>query len=271
MKTILRTYSHPVLGNSDDFSSEFDVSYNITVSEDKDNWLIGLKIDMNNPVLQRLISEGNAAYHIEVECRSTFYRWAFNTREQVQEFSIPTTRLRGKVQLDAFIVAMRPVPDYKPVDTHEDYGDRTYGIVTGEILGVGGTRTFVADTEFDPLRASANSFIKIERGPDAKGNMEIQNGQDEIIIRLPYEDYDKFQEMAGTKVVEDILHASIIFPVLVDAAWMVKKNRNEQNERLRAIMEQRNLMNEEAYIVAQKILQAPVSRALLKIHGEFGS
>src|SRR6266545_1397290 len=122
MKTILRTYAHPVLGNGDDFGSKFDVAYGVEVSEDKDNWLIGLKVDMSNSRLQELIDMGFAAYHLEVECAGTFYRQSFDAREQTAQFAIPTTRLRGRVRLDTFMVALKPIPVYEPIEAHKDYG-----------------------------------------------------------------------------------------------------------------------------------------------------
>ena len=266
MKTILRTYSHPVLGNGDDFINAFDVAYGIEVSEDKSDWIIGLKVAMDNEQIQRLIDSGLAAYHLEIECGSTFYRHSFDTNQQTAQFTIPTTRLRGKVKLDTYIVALQHIEEYQPSDVHEDYGNRAYKISTGDILGVGGSRTFIADTEFDPLRASASSFIKIERGPKAKGNIIAEHGSSEIIIRLPQEDYDRFQEVAGQKVIEDILHAAIVFPVLVEAIQFAQHRRgNDYNDRLLAILEQRGLMKEEAFIAAQEILQAPVARALSKL------
>lgn len=265
MRTILKTYSHPVLGNSDDFKSRFDVAYGIEVSEDKSQWIIGLKVSMDNKYLQELIDAGIAAYHLEVEGESTFYRQSFDTSEQIAQFTIPTTRLRGKVKLDTFLVALHPIPIYRPTETHEDYGDHRYEIKTGDIIGVGGSRSFIADTEFDPLRASASSFIKIERGPKSKGNMVASHGSSEIIIRLPQEDFDRFQEVAGQKLVADILHATIVFPVLVEAVQFAQKKHNDSNDRLLAILEQRGLMKEDPFIVAQEILQSPVSRALSKL------
>lgn len=266
MRTILKTYSHPVLGNSDDFNSQFEVAYGIEVSEDKSQWIIGLRVAMDNKYLQELIDAGRAAYHLEVECGSTFYRQSFDANEQTAQFTIPTTRLRGRVQLDTFIVALDPIPDYMPTNTHEDYGAHMYEISTGDIIGVGGSRSFIADTEFDPLRASASSFIKIERGPKPKGNIVALHGSSEIIIRLPQEDFDRFQQVAGQKLVADILHAAIVFPVLVEAVQFAQKKRgNEYNDRLLAILEQRNLMEEDPFIAAQEILQSPVSRALSKL------
>ncbi len=265
MKTILRTYSHPVLGNGDDFSSKFDVAYGIEVSEDKSNWVIGLKVAMDNPRLQELIDTGFVAYHLEAECAGTFYRQSFDAREQTAQFAIPTTRLRGRVRLDTFIVALQPIPEYTPAQAHEDYGSRSYGISTGEILGVGGSWSFVADTEFDPLRASASSFIKIERGPKPKGYIVAEHGPSEITIRLPQEDYDRFQDIANEKLFEDVLHATIVFPVLVEAVQFAQKGHNDRNDRLLAILEQRGMMKEDPFVAAQLILQAPVSRALAKL------
>lgn len=265
MRTILKTYSHPVLGNADDFKDRFDVAFGVEVSEDKSHWLVGTKITMDNPYLQKLIDTGFAAYHLEAECAGTFYRHSFVTNQQTAQFDIPATRLRGRVRLDIFIVATKKIDNYKPINVHEDYGERIYSIVPGEILGVGGSWTFVADTEFDPLRASANSFIKIERGPKPKGNIEAIHGPSEIIIRLPQKDYDMFLDVAGQKLVEDILHASIVFPVLVEAVQFAQKERNDYNDRLRAILEQRGLVKEDPFVAAQQILQAPVSRALNKL------
>lgn len=267
MRTILRTYSHPVLGNSDDFSSKFDVDSKIEVSDDGESWLIEIKTEMDNSYLQKLIDTGEATFHIEVECRSTFYRQSFSTLEDITRFEISTTRLRGRVKLDTFIVATKSISNYKPNGIHEDYGARSYQISAGEILGVGGTTTFIADTDFDPLRASANSFIKIERGRVTKGNIEVLHGSNDIIIRMPQQDYDRFQEVAGERLFEDILHASIVFPVLVEAVQFAQKvNHSDANDRLRAILEQRNLIKDDPFSVAQQILHSPVSRTLDKLH-----
>ncbi len=267
MKAVLKTYAHPVLGNGDDFSSQYDVSFGWNVSEDKTEWLIGHKVAMSNSYILDLIDTGRAAYHLEVECPATFFRQAFSTKEQIDQFSISTSRLRGRVDLVSYIVALAPLPQYSPDDMHDDYGSRTFSITEGDILGVGGSRTFVADTEFDPLKASANSFIKIEKGPQSKGQIIAQHGSDEIIIRLPQDDYDRFQEVAGEKLFEDILHATIVFPVLVEAVQLAKRKSGnpEYNDRLRAILEQRKLTQEDPFIVAQMILQSPVSRALNKL------
>lgn len=267
MKTILRTYSHPVLGNGDDFSSQFDVAYGVEVSEDKKDWIVGIKVAMNNERLQELIDTGLAAYHLEVECGSTFYRQSFHTNGQTAQFAIPTTRLRGKVQLEAYIVALQHIPEYRPTDSHEDYGSRTFDIATGDIIGVGGSWSFPADTEFDPLRASASSFIKIKRGSKPKGNIESMHSSNEIIIQLPQEDYDRFRELASQKSVADILHAAIVFPVLVEAVQYAQKKHGGDgyNDRLLAILEQRGLMKVDAFVAAQEILQSPVSRALSKL------
>lgn len=266
MKSLLRTYNHPVLGNGDDFKSKFEVSGDISASEDKSSWLIAPKIQLENPYIQDLIDKGFAAYHMEVECPATFYRIAFDTFEVTDQFSVPASRLRGKVKVDTFIVALKEIPTYSPSDVHEDYGTRTYHVSVGEIIGVGGSWTFVADTEFDPLKASANSFIKIERGNKPKGNLQAIHGPAEIIIRLPQDDYDLLRELAGEQSVEDILHASIVFPVLLEAVKFAQNRRsNDGNDRLRAILEQRKLMDDEPLNVAQIILQAPVSRALSKL------
>lgn len=266
MKAMLKTYAHPVLGNGDDFSSIFDVSFDYATSEDRSEWIIGHKVAMSNPYIQHLIETGAAAYHLEVECPATFFRQAFNTAEQIAQFTLPATRLRGRVELESYIVALDALPDYCPAEMHEDYGDRAFNIKAGDILGVGGTWSFPAELDFDPLKASANSFIKIEKGPHKKGHIEAQHGSSEIIIRLPQDDYDKFQEVANEKLFEDILHATIVFPVLVEAVQIAQKPRGvDYNDRLRAILEHRNLMKEDPFIVAQTILQFPVSRSLGKL------
>jgi hypothetical protein len=266
MKSLLRTYSHPVLGNGDDFKSKFVVAGDISVSEDKSSWIIAPEIQLENASIQDLIDKGYVAYHMEVECPATFFRIGFDTFKITDQFSVSASRLRGKVKVDTFIVALKEIPEYSPLEVHEDYGSRTYHVSVGEIIGVGGSWTFVADTEFDPLKASANSFIKIERGDERKGNFQSIHGPAEIIIRLPQDDYDLLQEMAGEQSVEDILHATIVFPVLLEAVKFAQNRRsNDGNDRLRAILEQRNLMDDEPLNVAQIILQAPVSRALSKL------
>lgn len=270
MKTLLKTYTHPVIGNGDDFMTEvdggrFDVMFTVQASEDKRSWLISFAASMTNTALNKLINTGFAAYHLEVECANTFYRESFQSRDQNAQFTIPADRLRGKVLLDISMVALQQIEEYQPADVHEDYGDKTFEISVGDILGIGGSKIFIADTEFDPLRASANSFIKIERGTKAKGNIEALHGPNEIIIRLPHEDYDRFQDVAGQTLIADILHAAIVFPVLLEAVQFAQRRHNDHNDRLLAILEQRGLMHDEPFDAAQKILQAPVSRALLKL------
>ena len=265
MKTLLKTYTHPVIGNSDDISGAFDVSFSVVTSEDKKDWLIDLSASIDNTEINRLISIGAVGYLLEVECPSTFYRGSFVTGNQKERITIPSNRLRGKVQMDVALVALIEIPDYTPSDQHPDYGNRSFAVSVGDILGDGGRGFFTADTEFDPLRAAASSFIKIRRGTAPKGNIEVAHGPEEIVIHLSKQDWQQFQEVSSQTTVSDILHSAIVFPVLIEAVQNAQKDNKEANDRLKAILEQRNLMRQHPFDAAQEILRAPVSRALQRL------
>lgn len=269
MKAKNISYPHPILGNEDDMQGEFKPSFRHALKREK----IGLKVGfaLNNKTLERLIQEHKAAFIIEVECGSTFFRSHFSTFEKEAEFAVPSSRVRELVNVGFYIRAVEPISGYMPEGCHPDYKEFSFEIGIGDVLAVGGFTSFIPEKEFDPLKPSVSSFMAIKRGNHQGGPMVVDYGDhDKIIIKLSQSDWENYILVKGRTSVAPILHSAIVLSVLADAINLVKNHDNEASgnhwfQRLEVIMQQKGLLDEEPLASAQLILNSPVGRGLISL------
>ena len=269
MKAKNVSYPYPVLGNEDDVRGEFNVSFKHVLSRDKIKFKVAFKL--KNETLERLIKEEKAAFTVEMECGSTFFRSNFRSFEKHAEFSIKSALVRGHVNVGFFIRAIAPITKYKIENCHPDYEGFAFDINPGDILAIGGFTSFVAEKDFDPMKPSVSSFMVIKQGNFDSGPMEVDYSDDEKIkIKLSKADWGVYALIKGRKTVAGMLHSSIVLPVLADAIALVQSGNAELQgthwfNRIDVILRQQQLSEEEALIAAQKILKNPLERGLLSI------
>lgn len=257
-----KSYPYPVLGSADDIEGVFNPSFHVTLSPEV--VLVEYSIDLRNETIETLLSQGIVVYAIQVECKSTFFRKTFTSSKNIGNFEIPSQRLREKVTVSFNICAVHSIPNYQPKGCHPDYSGLAFSIEKGDILADGGEGTFIAEKSFDPLSAPVSSFMKIQPASYSNGPMQVDAENDDIIIRLSKDDYDKFLALKDIDTAN--LHASVVFPALVDVLHSMNTNKDSSIEsyswymRLTEICRVRKIDIEDELNAAQTLLGNPLER-----------
>lgn len=269
MKVNTKSYPQPVLGNGDDLGGSFKVELPYELG--RETVVLNPTFAIKNAAIEDLIKKGKASFVAEIECRSTFYRKSFSTRNLNERFSIPASSLRERVTVGFFVCADQEIKGYRPSEPHPDYEGVPFDVEPGDVLAVGGYSSFIALKSFDPLRPPVSSFMSITEGFQHEGPMQVDYEAEKITVILSKADWKSYLEVYGQKAVHGILHSSIVFPVLVDAIHKMRSTTEYENMnwhgRLDAILEANGLQEKDPVEAAQKILNNPITRNFAGIEG----
>lgn len=278
MKVNAKSYPHPVLGNGDDLGGIFRVEMTYELS--RDAVTLNPVFVLKNAGIEELIKKNRASFVAEVECRSTFYRRSFSTRNLSEKISIPAKLLRERVTVNFSVCADQDMRGYKPTDAHSDFsGASPFELEAGDILAVVGQISFTADKSFDPLRPPVSSFMSIREGSHHEGPMQLDYESEKVTIILSKADWKEYLGVRGQKPVQGILHSAIVLPALVGAICKVQSGADDCHDmnwygRLDSILDAKSLKDKDPFEAAQIILENPASRgfsginALINTSGE---
>ena len=263
MKVNAKSYPHPVLGNGDDLAGFFKVE--LTYELSRDTIALNPAFTLKNAGIEELMKKERASFVAEVECRSTFFRQGFSTRDQSKRIEIPAKLLRERVTVSFSVCADQDIRGYRPTEPHSDYQGATFDVEAGDVLAIVGQVSFIAEKSFDPLRPPVSSFMSIREGASHEGPMQIDYEGEKITIILSKADWKEYLEVRGQKPVQGILHSAVVFPALVDAIHKIQSSASEYQDmnwygRLDAIIEAKGLKEKDPFETAQRILDYPSSR-----------
>lgn len=259
------SFPHPVIGNGDDARGSFDPS----LTRSNDRRVLNLEVqalETGNEALGRLVEETRAKYVVRVECGATGYREVFSTTGSALSCEVPLEQLHREVEVEAAVIAVETIADYRPSGVHPDYGDAVFEVEPGDVLAVApGWRLNIAP-EWDPLKAPVPSLMRIVKGDETDGPMDVILDNDKILVRVCQTDYERYLIRKGDS--SAILHASIVLPVLVHA--ISKMEDPEFSSRLWAIrlqelFDRSELEADEPVLAAQQLLDSPLSRGLARL------
>lgn len=273
MKTSALSYPYPVIGNENDVEGRFVVSKFVRTS-DSDNMRFDYEYEVTNSTLADLITEKKAVFMAQVECSGTFYRKAFPASETTGSFKIGTNELREKVTIRFYVCAVADISDYLPEGSHPDYAGFGFDIEKGDVLALGGSTSFIAEKTFDPLRAPVDSLFRIKPGKNLT-EAEPEFDQEKIVIVLPEDDYKLYLDAMGRKM-NDNIHATVVYPVLVEALNLMKFDPSDYENytwfgRIKQICIDNGYSIDIPLAAAQKILSNPVGRNFKQLEDTFGS
>ena len=261
-----KSYPFPVLGNEDDITGLFKPS--LRYSLEPTSIVIDCEFQLSNPTIEELLAKNMAAYLVQVECGNTFYRRTFTTTEPKLTIEIEAGDLRDKVDVSFCICATSSIPDYSPDGIHPDLAGEPTFVEKGDVLADGGTGSFMADKDFDPLKAPVSSFMKIKEAEEKTGPMTIDYSGDQIVIRLSKDDYKNYA--FSRKYAVSSLHASLVLPALIDAIYVINNKSDDYDgqpwfTRIQQICRERDIDITDSLTAAQRLLGKPVERGLKEI------
>lgn len=264
MKVNTKSYPHPVLGNEDDLGGLFKVDFRYELG--REEVVLNPVFILKNRAIEELIKKEKASFVMEVECRGTFFRTSFSDRNLSERILIPAQAVRERVTVGFYICADQDIRDYRPSEAHSDYEGASFDVEAGDVLAIGGSCSFIAEKSFDPLRPPVSSFMSIMEGSHHEGPVQIDYESDKITIILSKADWRSYIDVRGQKIAEGILHASVVFPVLIDAIHQVQNGGSDYEDmnwygRIEAILDAKGLRDKDPFEATQKILDNPATRS----------
>jgi hypothetical protein len=268
MRLSARSYPHPVLGNRDDVPG---VAFQATLemTSDKQSIYIGADVACSCNILTSMLSAGDVSLVLHVECSNTLFRRAYEFRESSYRISIPADSLNDAVEVNVFMRAVKRIA-YRNPEAHPDYGDAVFDVRRGDILAVAEGQVFHIESSFDSL-SRIGSIMQISESPkEGDIPMEPYFEGDKIVIFLSKGDFADYKLLKLQESVAGPLTTTIVLPVLVEALHLLMDESTDGiDETLRWVraltrrMESLGLGKErQALVLAQKILELPIKRAL---------
>lgn len=263
MKNSTASYPHPVFGNSDDIAgADVRPELNLRISDEAVH-LSFSNFRTQNQVIDKLVKEKQAQWVVRLQCARTYYRAAKTTSGESLDWTLDARALDGRCTIHLEVCAKEVIKGYHPDGLHPDYGQQRFTLSPGDKLALAGVYDIIVDKDFDDLRASVDSFVRVRKGEHERGPFSVDFEADLIEVILSKQDWDRYH--AVKERAPGLLHATVVLPVLVDA---IRSCRNEQyggyrwSERLIVLTAPHSFGEEDILEFAQKLLGDPLSRGL---------
>lgn len=267
------SYPYPVLGNADDITGDFswEAAYKMSDTE----VLITAKLLLNNGELKELIARGEAKFALRIECPLTYYRETFVGDGEVMEIPLAAGAVRDTVIAAPFVVAVSKLERYAPKSAHKDYSGSKFNIAEGGILAFGPKASFIAAKEFVGAKRRIQSIMEVVRHTKEGADPEYKLSNDKIEIYLNSKDWDVYQAAKLRPDARNIVHAAVVFPVLLEALEHLDDDDytgRPWRDRLVVLLQEKGLSDEPSrFKQAMGLLKNPISRGFDGLAGLFNS
>jgi len=132
------SFPHPVLGNEDDISGEFNVAFEVVRNQDRKIAFENIIVEVTNEYVKKLIDEGNAITLIKIYCSSTLTTWIYKAANR---FEINEDDVVNKIEVQVFIVTKSAITNYSDSTFNPQYGGEIFSLDKNEIIGISGKTT----------------------------------------------------------------------------------------------------------------------------------
>lgn len=171
---------------------------------------------------------------------------------------------------------------------HEDYQGIAFDIEAGCVMAVGKMVTVDISKDIDDL-ANTPSIFNISKNPDEScKQMLVDMSQRKIIIKLPLSDFYSYKALSATPLAQPILNSLTVVPALVYVLEELRalpiQERSENSDTLwykvlsKALLtqfdcdiESEEFNNQNCLILAQKLINNPVTDAFTFLTSSFGA
>jgi len=282
MKLTNRLYSYPVLSEEkDDYcQSVFEVSFNYKMSS-VNTFEVHLDINMDNPELNTLIAAGKAEFVAHIECSATGFRTSISSPLPELIFNISISSINGTVEVSAFIISKCLIKEFISSDWNEDYEGLSFYIEKAYILAYKNLPTIEITKDFEEFTSASSIFMIYKRVTEADSPFDVNMESDKIKIGLGTSDYEIFSRFSRQVELQPILHSMLILPALVyvieelrtergvdiyrNTKWFLALAGTFKTRNTDFLEEINNTEDKPSIILAQEIMEYPISKALSRI------
>ena len=129
------SFPHPVLGNEDDISGEFNISFEVSRSESKKIVFSNGAVDISNTYIKKQVESGLASCFVKIYCSSTLTTWILEFKDELE---IDENELINKAEIQVFIVTKAEVPNYFDTSFNPQYGAEIFSLSKNEVIAISG-------------------------------------------------------------------------------------------------------------------------------------
>lgn len=226
-------------------------------------------------------------------------KWNFPSNNYGQIFGIadsgvetfkgtPIKSLAREICQNSLDAALDDLKGFTSPDFHEDYQGIAFDIEAGCVMAVGKMVTVDISKDIDDL-ANTPSIFNISKNPDEScKQMLVDMSQRKIIIKLPLSDFYSYKALSTTPLAQPILNSLTVVPALVYVLEELRalpiQERSENSDTLwykvlsKALLtqfdcdiESEEFSNQNCLVLAQKLINNPVSDAFTFLTSSFGA
>ncbi len=260
-----KTFPYPVLRPySDDYvDAEFQALAEFTIGD------TGIKVSCSyrtsSVELHQQIALGAAKYVSIISCRETYFREVLMTNEETLEATLDADSLRGEVEIDAYIVAIKEIKNYGSPDINPEFEKKRFNFLPGEVLAQDETQAIYVERDlFKPI---SSVFDLVKNDALAGGEWRVSLEQDHVQIQVSPNLKESIDNSRSSTVCKSVLVNSLYFSAVVHAIQRLKEigEAGEFGElKWAKVMERQihnhhvDLTNTDAYLIAQKLMKHPL-------------
>lgn len=260
-----KSYPNPVLGNGNDYRISIDPKKIVNFSpleKDKDNFYSTVSLNLDDETIINLIKEKKAAFFCDIDCVKTNYRTSEYAFGKQIRLTIPRNKVVDNVDVNCYIVAMKPIVDF----THPDFNEMFEGVLCdleeGDFLATLGSYYLNATVKYNKCPAPS-SLMQVQEASSNSGITKVTFNPDEerIFIVMPHEIFELYNRVCGQNTNADELFVSTIAVDALAHALMTQRDSDSNlAANLRNLLEKNNIEidedhPEQCFDAARKLLQ----------------
>ena len=261
-----KAFPYPVLRpNSDDYL-DCDFQTTVNFSTEKQTILVDVSFAISSPEILAQVELGNAEFVAMVSCRDTYFQYMIRTNARKTQASFAMGDLKGAVVVNPYVIVKTQIQNYTSPDINPEFGAEAFTFKEGDVLAQDEPYLVYFDQEsFKPI-TSLFDFVHRDNQPDGEWSIDFDSDHIQIVLsKKTKETIDNARASNFKNKV--ILMNSIYFSAVMQAVLKIQHpDKAYEDKKWAKVFEKNahnkncNLESDDAYVVAQTLLQHPLKR-----------
>ena len=283
-----RLFPYPVLcEDTDDYTEgEFVVDTEV-VSQDINTLELRFRMNLDNPGLKGLISQGRAEYVIHIECSNTAFRTVIHTFSEEEVYRISNSRVNGEVALLGMIVSLNDIPFYQNSKLNADYDDIDLMIPRAAILAYYNMPKINVLKNYEELAQEDSLFSVVKEmrlDQNEQRPIHFQLDRERIKIFVDEEVYGAYLQYQNNLTMRPLILAVLVMPALTYMVEALRRDDVSTYENTRWFLkfskfyqqQEKDFIDDVIYgedtitEIVQEMLQLPIGKTFLNMQEMLG-
>ena len=223
------SYSHPVLGNGDDFAIGWEIeTYDEPMPPNDNSGVLVTRICIEcvktgEEAIDSLLMNNEVALFLEIKCLNTCFRRWFPVivNQDYGHVDIRSDFLLGIVKLELTLEAITEIDGYKPLAISEFYPKgQVFSLKKGDIIAKHEAEFSIGE-RYVAKKFDSVSWIKYRLSQETALEPHVDYSGSDVVIDLPKDHYRFIAE--GADKVDALIRCMYIAPVLANCIEKVRQ------------------------------------------------